>query len=573
MKTAVLLFLAGCLNFTSIAQNLVPNGDFEQYAACPSCITGTIIRNDSCGFGYSSNYSFFPTVKAWTRPLEKATPDYFNGCAVNGHVDVPANFFGGQVAHSGTAYAGIYAFASRYYNLDPGADYRELIMVKLLHPMQKDSVYCVSFFVSPCKYGGPASNEIAVNEVGANFSESMLNSTTATSYALPYSICNDTINHLADENLWYEIRGKYKARGGEEWMNIGCFNHGRFPAYSILSNDGVKSTRGWISYMYIDDVTVVPFAHIAHRHDTAFCRRTVSEITLTSSDANASYLWSDGSTASTMRSGNPGVYWCTATKDCSVTTDTFFVSVSDYNATYLFDTVICQFVGNAKLNLPDTNFLWYVDTLAVGSRIQPEINTSAEGQILLYAVDTSRPCYRQTHIYKVSVIAPPASTGDRVIELCKNAFDTILIGGQLAPFTHCLWSTSQREDRSSIFVKEEGQYERIAFNVCGTAIDTFTVKFLSCDECALFPTAFTPNNDGRNDLYRPIVRCKINNYLIRIFNRWGECVFVSYDPQYAWDGTKNGTSLPVGTYMFMSSYADDLTGKNFFVKGEISLLR
>ena len=97
--------------------------------------------------------------------------------------------------------------------------------------------------------------------------------------------------------------------------------------------------------------------------------------------------------------------------------------------------------------------------------------------------------------------------------------------------------------------ESDGQYLRTESNECGYAIDTFDVQTVNCKNCVEFPTAFTPNNDGRNDHFKALFRCPSNEFYMRIYNRWGECVFVSYDKDFSWDGTQNGIPAPIGTYM------------------------
>ena len=107
MKRIVLVIIINLmLHHNSIGQNLVPNGDFEQYWHCPSLI------------------SQIDSTKYWTNPT-KATPDYFNQCAPPHLVSVPNNFAGFQQSHSGGAIAGIYLFAANITN------YREYIEVPL----------------------------------------------------------------------------------------------------------------------------------------------------------------------------------------------------------------------------------------------------------------------------------------------------------------------------------------------------------------------------------------------------------------------------------------------------------
>jgi gliding motility-associated-like protein len=71
-------------------------------------------------------------------------------------------------------------------------------------------------------------------------------------------------------------------------------------------------------------------------------------------------------------------------------------------------------------------------------------------------------------------------------------------------------------------------------------VDTQLVKTVKNAEIYV-PTAFTPNNDGLNDLLRPIIRGIKEIKYFRIFNRWGQLLFETKTNQRGWDGTINGT--------------------------------
>ena len=68
------------------------------------------------------------------------------------------------------------------------------------------------------------------------------------------------------------------------------------------------------------------------------------------------------------------------------------------------------------------------------------------------------------------------------------------------------------------------------------------------------PNAFTPNNDGLNDEFKPVMSYTTSgNYSLKIFSRTGEVIFQSSDPQNGWDGTVNGKPAPAGAYVYTIS--------------------
>lgn len=67
----------------------------------------------------------------------------------------------------------------------------------------------------------------------------------------------------------------------------------------------------------------------------------------------------------------------------------------------------------------------------------------------------------------------------------------------------------------------------------------------------LMPTAFTPNGDGKNDCFRPKYWGVIEEIEFSVWNRWGQRIFYSRDPNACWDGTFEGTRQPSGVFVFI----------------------
>ena len=87
----------------------------------------------------------------------------------------------------------------------------------------------------------------------------------------------------------------------------------------------------------------------------------------------------------------------------------------------------------------------------------------------------------------------------------------------------------------------------------------------------VFPNAFTPNNDGINDIFKP-VHGDIASYKIVILNRQGQIMYTGTDIDEGWDGTRNGRPCPTGVYVYKANYV--LRDHSFHeLKGYIVLLK
>jgi gliding motility-associated-like protein len=93
-----------------------------------------------------------------------------------------------------------------------------------------------------------------------------------------------------------------------------------------------------------------------------------------------------------------------------------------------------------------------------------------------------------------------------------------------------------------------------------------------CEEPGLFiPTAFSPNGDGNNDLFRISSRYIDELYLV-VYDRWGERIFETRDPLAGWDGSYRGRPLSPDVYAFYLEVRC-IGGAEFVRKGNITLLR
>lgn len=86
-----------------------------------------------------------------------------------------------------------------------------------------------------------------------------------------------------------------------------------------------------------------------------------------------------------------------------------------------------------------------------------------------------------------------------------------------------------------------------------------------------YPNAFTPNGDNLNETFQ-VKGQFIVGFDLKIYNRWGELVFTSNDPEVGWDGTFRGNTMPEGTYVFIARITD-MANRTFERSGSILLLK
>ena len=135
-------------------------------------------------------------------------------------------------------------------------------------------------------------------------------------------------------------------------------------------------------------------------------------------------------------------------------------------------------------------------------------------------------------------------------------------------------STYSWQDASSdsvYLVTQPGIYwVHVTYDNCTTGD---TVRITDCPAELWFPTAFTPNGDGNNDLFRP-KGISISNFHMMIFDRWGQMLYETKYMEKGWDGTAAHSLCPPGTYTFIATYeGTENPGDTKKVTGSFSLVR
>jgi hypothetical protein len=214
------------------AQNLVPNGDFEQYSGCP----------DNIGQLDSALFWFNPT---------NATPDYYNQCASGSYVGVPANALGFQYAHSGVAYCGLLT----YWGFP---NYREYIEIPLTVTLTAGTCYYFQMYISCANYMQYASSNLSIY-----FSDVIIDN-ISNLLPLPFiPQINNTLGYITDTLNWISYSANYTASGNENYLIIGNFTND-LSIDTLLLDDSAM----WVgAYVFIDDVSLTPCTGIEQQNN------------------------------------------------------------------------------------------------------------------------------------------------------------------------------------------------------------------------------------------------------------------------------------------------------------------
>jgi gliding motility-associated-like protein len=292
--------------------------------------------------------------------------------------------------------------------------------------------------------------------------------------------------------------------------------------------------------------------------DTTYCQQFSRVL----STGVASTLWSTSAVGSQININGPGTYWAQASNACGTTTDSIVIAeFSPPQITFPGTYSVCTGVtALLQPNTTGTDFLWNTGANT------PSISATQPGT---YNVEVwnNIACPNNASV-TVSQGSPPTISLGNDTTICGNTGITLSLN---VPNAHYVWQDNSVD--SFYNVGASGVYSVTVSNNCGSATAKTSIVIYP-DECALhIPTAFSPNGDGKNDIFRALSHCPIDKFSIHVYNRWGQLLYESNDVTVGWDGTFKGIAQPLDVYVYYTEYFNYCKGAMDFKSGNVTLLR
>ncbi len=366
----------------------------------------------------------------------------------------------------------------------------------------------------------------------------------------PVNLGNDT-SFCADQSVTLNAGKGYDSYS---WSN------GSTGEKITVNQQGIYSVQASLNGCSTSDTlrigNVYPLPAFSLGNDTTLCE--TQSLLLAEDLANAAYLWNTGDTANSLLVRTQGIYWLQATQNGCSKSDSIVIKYKPMPIVDLGrDTTLCE--GNS-LSLDATNanasYAW-----EDGSQ-EPVQRVSGPG--LYYVTVNLNGCVRKDSVL-VNKLYKPAFTLGRDTSLCTG--ESITLEPSISDVSFVWQDGSDLRDYT---VTAPGVYQLTATNVCGSTTRQITI---TQSVCGLFmPNAFTPNDDGINDLFRVKYPGFIRTLQMIIYNRFGQVVFKSADPCAGWDGNYKGAPQPAGIYVWtiVVTGTDNTTQS---AKGTVQLIR
>ncbi len=231
------------------------------------------------------------------------------------------------------------------------------------------------------------------------------------------------------------------------------------------------------------------------------------------------------------------------------------------------DTILCN--GDILRLSPGDNFSSYTWQDASGNFF---FSATKGGNYSVTVTDHCGRSYSDT--IKITLIDKKVTLGAD-ISICKMETIQLSAKGKVISYT---WSPAYNVNSTSSQIISIHPEITTAYSVtaltqegCVTK-DTILVTVKDCPPDFFMPTGFTPNNDGKNDIIKPIVLAPLEHYQFSVYNRWGQRIFYTTDISKGWDGKISGVIQDTGAFVWMCTYKFyDKTGVNS--KGTFMLIR
>lgn len=407
---------------------------------------------------------------------------------------------------------------------------------------------------------------------------------TVTVYPFPEVFLGNDTTLCPGENLLLDAQNSgasYLWQNGSTTPTLQVSQSG---IYAVEVTEGICAARDTIHVSYsLLDVNL--------GEDLPLC--TGTGLTLSSGASSGSHLWSDGSTAFQLTTNSPGIYFVEVIDGLCSDNDTIQLFESTISALFNFTTpqgcspLQIQFTDES-ISSPQTvgNWAWNFGDGNTSNLANPQHTYLTPGVYDIGLTVTNADGCTDNLVQEevITVYTTPIAqfTLDPLVPSVNEVVEfTDLSTNALQWFwTFGNGDSSSEQDPSYIF-ENSGVYTVTLTVENDNCSATASTELIIDQELLVYiPNAFTPDNNHLNELFKPILfGSEISNYEFTIFNRWGEKVFKTNNPDAGWMGnTESGATsgsyfVPDGIYVWKLVVRKTNDTETKIFTGHVTLVR
>lgn len=311
-----------------------------------------------------------------------------------------------------------------------------------------------------------------------------------------------------------------------------------------------------------------------------------------------SLSWNDpgGTSGPELIINGPGTYTLTATGFCSPTPQTYSFTVDP--DTVRLDTTLTFCLGDSAvlydtIVYTDVDFIFVRDSSVCDTVYTVEVNYSSEtiprdtaaslcpGEVFVHGGNQ----FSESGVFAYTIANPNGCDFEYTVDIERLEDPEIFLDFECTQLCDgdvlrldvlnvgdgdVLWNTG--ETTTSITITQGGEYAVDVTGFCGTQSESIFIEQDNCSPRLFIPSAFTPNDDGRNDVFL-VKGSNLASFTMYIYDRWGNELFSSFSLEDGWDGTVNGEPAPIGAYVYTIIATGFDTEAVVRERGSITLLR
>lgn len=278
--------------------------------------------------------------------------------------------------------------------------------------------------------------------------------------------------------------------------------------------------------------------------DTSFCFG--ESIMLKAGNNFESYMWNNGQTSSEIKVTGVGEYFVLVKNNNGCTsTDTMSVievyTLPDFSLNK--KSILCRQQNDTIFAAPNfTTYLWQDGS---SKYFYPVLEA---GNIKL-TVTNENGCIARDSLAISKIVNSPSDFLDDYLTICED--ETVVLK-PISTFAEYLWNNGSK---MPTIQATPGNYWLIVKDMNGCiGVDSLNVTSKDCTPIFFVPNAFTPNNDGLNDIFKPVISGNIEEYIFTIYDRYGQQIFSTKKINEGWNGTIKGKPQNTGTFIWTCSY-------------------
>ncbi|MFN5417628.1 MAG: gliding motility-associated C-terminal domain-containing protein [Flavobacteriia bacterium] len=334
--------------------------------------------------------------------------------------------------------------------------------------------------------------------------------------------------------------------------------------YIVLTHD--NNACSYVDTIFVDEI-VPPFPVITG--DLQYCPGQTTSLSLTANFSN--YLWSTQQTTPSISVGAPG--------------GTIWVKVLDQFNCMGMDSVQIGEIQLPDLDLGPDYFICPADFTQISSLITGghtyQWSTTETSPIInvgpgTYDVELIYNTCTLRDTITILPLDPPQLQLEADYTICPD--ESITLSPLVAAYYDSIVWSDGTQNIPFIYNDNIIMFDTVFITAtaygCGQVTDSIAIYVENCNCIIYVPNTFTPDGNEFNNTFGITHLCDFLAFEFSIYNRWGELIFVSYDPNFAWDGTgPDGSVLQDGSYTWTMIYQSSEDATSINQSGTVTLLR